>query len=256
MSLEKIRFLLKEHQVNVEYVKPLPKYTAEKPYILGLDIALSDESIRTNLEFEQKQLNVSDARSVRDELSVEAQGFELLTIPSEIMALHFNDIDSRNETKGVQSLLSQRFKTDKVYLYDHAYRKEESKAKEAEYSFSNRPGHAIIVRNPHADQTLASGRNRVTAHLTPEEQKHYLSDNWRIRIIKVQSAPLLLCDPFSIPPGGIIACDVVSGTYVGESLFLFYSEGHRWFWFKDQDVDEALLFLASTHQVTSSTMQG
>ena len=122
MSLEQIRHLLKGHEVNVEYVKPLPKYTAEKPYILGLDIALSDELIRTNLEFERKQLNVSDARSVRDELSVEAQGFELLTIPSEIMALHFNDINSRNETKGVQSLLSQRFNTDKVYLYDHAVR--------------------------------------------------------------------------------------------------------------------------------------
>jgi hypothetical protein len=121
-SLEKTRHLLKDYGVNIEYVKPLAKYATEKPYILGLDIALPDESSRTNLEYERRQLNASDARSVRAGLSVETCGFELITIPSEIMALHFHGLDPKNETEGVRSLLSQRFNTDRVYLYDHAVR--------------------------------------------------------------------------------------------------------------------------------------
>jgi len=37
-------------------------------------------------------------------------------------------------------------------------------------------------------------------------------------------------------------CDVVSSKYAGESVFLYHSDRHRWFWFSDQEVNEALLF--------------
>lgn len=64
----------------------------------------------------------------------------------------------------------------------------------------------------------------------------------------VRSAPLLICDPFSIDPIDLVACDVVSSSYFGESNFVYYSRGHRWLWFSDQEVDEALIFVSfDTH---------
>ncbi|KAK4446542.1 putative amidase [Podospora aff. communis PSN243] len=50
---------------------------------------------------------------------------------------------------------------------------------------------------------------------------------------KVQTAPLFLCDASSIEPQDMAPCDVVSSNYAGNSVFLYHSERHRWFWFGD-----------------------
>ncbi len=121
-ALEQLRQALREYEVSIEYVKPLQRYMIEKPYTLGFDIALDKESSRTNLEFERLQLMAGDARDVRAKLSVETHGFEFMTIPPGCMANHFAHLGVSNEVEGVRSLLSQRFNTDKVIIYDHAVR--------------------------------------------------------------------------------------------------------------------------------------
>ncbi|OKO93440.1 hypothetical protein PENSUB_12503 [Penicillium subrubescens] len=119
-SLLHIRQGLQQYSVRIEYLKPLAKYNREKPYLLGLDIPLADESGRSNLEFESITLKAADARIVRDRLSVECHGFELLTLPPEVMARHFDHNDKRLEMEGVHAILANKFKTDKVIVYDHA----------------------------------------------------------------------------------------------------------------------------------------
>ncbi len=58
----------------------------------------------------------------------------------------------------------------------------------------------------------------------------------------MQRAPLLLCDRKSIAVEQTAPCDLVNHHYVGESVFLKYDSGHRWLWFKEQKVDEAIIF--------------
>lgn len=71
---------------------------------------------------------------------------------------------------------------------------------------------------------------------------------WKPKGHKIYTAPLILCDPKSVKSVDKVPCDVVSETYAGESVFLLKNEHHRWFWFKDQDVDEALVFVSyDTH---------
>jgi hypothetical protein len=112
--------VLTEYEVCIDYIKALPKYTIEKPYILGLDIALSNESSRTNLECGSRRLKASDARDARAEMSVEAQGFEILTIPPETMNDHFGHIDAKRRLRASGSYCPRGSRQTKLLIYDHA----------------------------------------------------------------------------------------------------------------------------------------
>lgn len=113
---------LDKYLVGVEYLKPLPKYGTEKPYLLALDIPLADEADRTNLEFEEVRLEAADSRRVRCHISLESMGFELRTLPPELMERYFDSSrsDKRAEMDGVSALLTDRFAAEKVIVYEHA----------------------------------------------------------------------------------------------------------------------------------------
>jgi hypothetical protein len=51
-SLQILQQILCQHQATLEHLQDPDIYKIEKPYILGYDIALDDETKRSNLEFE------------------------------------------------------------------------------------------------------------------------------------------------------------------------------------------------------------
>ena len=64
----------------------------------------------------------------------------------------------------------------------------------------------------------------------------------------IHRCPLAFCSASSISLDQFVPCDIVSKGYVGESTFLKYSAEHQWYWFKDQQLDEALWFTSfDTH---------
>lgn len=119
-SLAQLRLKSTPEFAIIKHLKPLPKYEQEKPYILGYGIPLQDESTRNNLEFEEKKVAIYDARGIRDELSVEKNGFELLSISRSEIELHFQDSSALTNLQGVELLLEKRFETEHVFCYDHA----------------------------------------------------------------------------------------------------------------------------------------
>lgn len=71
---------------------------------------------------------------------------------------------------------------------------------------------------------------------------------WRPLHHPIHRCPLAFCSASSISLNQFVPCDIVSKGYVGESTFLKYSAEHEWYWFKDQQLDEALWFTSyDTH---------
>ena len=71
---------------------------------------------------------------------------------------------------------------------------------------------------------------------------------WRPLHYPIHRCPLAFCGATSICDDQFVPCDIVSKDYVGESTFLKYSTEHQWYWFKDQQLDEALWFTSfDTH---------
>lgn len=68
------------------------------------------------------------------------------------------------------------------------------------------------------------------------------SSFWRPLHYPIRRCPLAFCSASSISLDQFVPCDIVSKSYVGESTFLKYSAEHEWYWFKDQQLDEALWF--------------
>lgn len=104
----------------VSYLKPLDRYELEKPYILGYEIPLKDETVRNNLEFEEKRVPIYDVRCIRNTLSVDQNGFELLSIPQAELDRYFSSSASSENLEGVACLLRSHFATEHIFCYDHA----------------------------------------------------------------------------------------------------------------------------------------
>ena len=67
---------------------------------------------------------------------------------------------------------------------------------------------------------------------------------WKPLKDPIVRCPLTFCDFHSTAREEFVACDTVTPAYAGESIFLKYSSEHRWYWMRDQQVDEAFLFLS------------
>lgn len=111
---------LRPTAATIEYLKPLQKYCQEKPYLLSYGVPLSDESYRTNLEFEQSLVALYDLRPICNKVRFETSGFELLDIPRDALSRYFGISSTQSELEGVRTLLQARFDAEKVITYDHA----------------------------------------------------------------------------------------------------------------------------------------
>jgi hypothetical protein len=90
----------------VEYLKSLDKYRVEKPYSLGFDVELKDESERTNLECEERDIIIHNLREKLQEVNIKGHGFELHPIPADVMDRYF--ADSQPSTRLKEQLLCPR----------------------------------------------------------------------------------------------------------------------------------------------------
>jgi len=98
----------------------------------------------------------------------------------------------------------------------------------------------------HVDHTANSGPQRVR-DLIPEDAEELLRG--RVQVINVWrpirgpllDAPLAVCDARSVDLEDLVASDLIYPNRVGETYSVTYRPSHRWFYFPEMRVDEALL---------------
>ncbi len=181
-----------------------------------------------------------DGRQVADELSLDREGFELVRHQTAVGDFYDDDEVRAVYYPEIEALLKRETGAARVVIFDHTRRADGG----------GEPGakaERAPVRLVHNDYTEKSGPRQVRDSLPGDEAEealkhHYIEVNvWQPISGPVLSSPLGLVDASSIAPGDLVAVDLVYADRTGEIYHGLYNPDHRWYYFPDMEVGEAVL---------------
>jgi hypothetical protein len=188
-----------------------------------------------------RQVPIFNARLIAENISLDGEGFALVRHPTRV-----GDFYDDREVTSVYYPASEAFiratlKADRVVIFDHTVRKRVEGAPDIRGAGPRQPATRV-----HVDQTAASGPNRVREHL-PDEAEELLKGRvqvinlWRPIRGPLRDAPLAMCDGQTVAPDDLVVSDLIYPNRHGETYSVRYNSNHRWFYFPEMTVDEALL---------------
>ena len=190
--------------------------------------------------YREHTVAIYNGRPIADELSLEKQGFLLMTSETEVKNFWDEDEVRSVYYPEVEALVKRVSGAERVVIFDHTLRSGDQATQEAH--FARQPLNVV-----HNDYTEWSGPQRVRDVL-PEEAEALLAHRfaviqvWRPIRGLVQSWPLAICDARSLPAEDLIAAERRHPDRVGEIYQVAYSPGQRWLYFPHMSQSEALVF--------------
>src|SRR5689334_25354020 len=179
-------------------------------------------------------VTIEDARGREAEFTLDRNGFALVKAPTAVADFYSPEEIKRVYYPEVERLVRDELGASRVSVFDHNVRN------------ATRGGLAVPSRQVHNDHTVNSAPRRVRDHLGADAEellKHRFGivNVWRPIRGPVQDSPLALCDARSFTDDDLIASDLVYQHVRGETSSVEFKPGHRWYYFSEQQVDEALL---------------
>jgi len=181
-----------------------------------------------------RAVRIVDARGRENEFTLDQNGFALVHAPTQVQ-----DFYNPEEVKSVyyaevEALLKQQLGASRVVVFDHNVRN------------AGLPGMPAPSRQVHNDHTVNSAPRRVRDHLGAEAEellkgRFGVVNVWRPIRGPVLDSPLALCDARSFSNDDLIASDLVYEHVRGETSRVEFKPNHRWYYFSEQQRDEALL---------------
>jgi hypothetical protein len=183
---------------------------------------------------------IRDARPMAGAITLDRHGFKLVKHRSAVRNFYDDEQVKRVYYPEVERLLEAATGASKVLIFDHTARRR------VPGSEDRRDGIRQPVRRVHVDHTAKSGPQRVR-DLLSGEAPHLLQG--RVQIINVWrpikgpllDAPLAVCDASSVDPEDLVPSDLIYPNRIGEIYSVSYRPSHRWFYFRQMRVEEALL---------------
>jgi hypothetical protein len=181
-----------------------------------------------------RQVRIEDARGREAEFTLDRNGFALVNAPSEMRDFYDADEIKAVYYPEVERLLRDKLGASRVVVFDHNVRN------------ASRAGLAPPSRRVHNDHTVNSAPRRVLDHLGADADallKHRFGivNVWRPIRGPVLDSPLALCDAQSFSDDDLIPSDLVYPHVRGETSSVEFKPGHRWYYFSEQQPEEALL---------------
>jgi hypothetical protein len=181
-----------------------------------------------------RNIRIEDARGRENEFTLDRNGFQLVKARSAVVDFYSPEEVERVYYPEVEQLLKKTLGATRVQIFDHTVRN------------VTREGAREPSRRVHNDHTVNSAPRRVRDHLGAEapellKQRFGIINLWRPIRGPVADSPLALCDARSFSNDDLIASDLVYPHVRGETSSVEYKPGHRWYYFSDQQPDEALL---------------
>ncbi|RPI45318.1 MAG: methyltransferase [Betaproteobacteria bacterium] len=195
---------------------------------------------RTSGAYEERLVEIQDARALRAELALDRQGFVLVDHPTRVR--DFFDLEELKRVYYPEAidLVKRVSGASRVVLFDHTLRSGDHDEREAR-----------LIREPvlaaHNDYTEWSGPQRVR-DLLPEEAERLLARRfaiiqiWRSIADPIVRNPLAMADARSVATEDLHVSERRYPDRVGQTYRLSYNPSHRWFYFSAMRRDEALVF--------------
>lgn len=216
-----------------------------------LPVFYSENVQKNNLELVEHGIELTDARPMRDELSLKTNGFVLVDHVSEVTDLRDGDAMQRVYADEIGQLIRELTGAVRVIVLNPVWRYGERSEASGVASVNSRPARFV-----HVDYSRASFDEFAASHLRNHGcdpallQGRYAAYNiWRVMTPPPQDVPLGVCEASTVAAGDVERAEAVIDApgapeiRFGSSLY-HYNPAHRWYWFSDMTPREALVFKA------------
>ena len=196
---------------------------------------------RSTAVYEPHRAAIRDVRPIRDELSLDRQGFVLRDLPSGLEDSAADDRIVGIYYPEVRQLLAEITGAARVFIFDHTIRRRIAGGDDYATGTPRQP-----VPRVHVDHTDRSGPQNVRDRLGHEAEallrgRVRIVNVWRPIRGPVHDAPLAVCDASSVDAADLIPSDLVYRHRVGETYAVTHNPRHRWFYAPAMQPSEALL---------------
>lgn len=213
--------------------------TGEKPRSLEFDPPPGVP--RTTAVYREHTVEIRDVRPVASTLSLEREGFQLLTAPTSVTDFADEEAIRTRYYAETISLLEELTGASRVVVFDHTIRRHIPGASDRATGIPRQP-----VPRVHNDYTEKSGPQRVRDLLGDEAdtflQKRFAVINvWRPIRGPVQDSPLAVSDASSVAGEDLVATDLIYPDRTGEIYYVKFNPGHKWFYAPAMRAEEIML---------------
>ena len=205
--------------------------------------ALTGSKIKYLFESDTHTVPIDNMREIARTLSVDLEGFELLTHRTKVEDLYDDDAIENAYLPEIEALLRSRFGASQVVTFDVTRRSD------AEVGAQNPDGRRGPATQVHVDYTAKSGPQRAgdilgedeVARLTASGARIVQVNVWRPIRGPVERSHLALADASSVQPDDLIATDQIFPDRVGEIYILAHTPSQRWYYAPEMTNDEVIL---------------
>lgn len=203
-----------------------------------------------NLVLEPHTVEIRDARYLPKRPTLEVNGFELVQHETKVRDFKDQDETATVYRGEIEELILRMTGADRVIVTNAVLRWSERAGDTREF-VNSRPARFV-----HVDYSRKSFNDFARTHLgdTPDAEdwlrRRYVAYNiWRVLTPPPQDVPLAVCDARTASPDDVTEGEAVIDApdmpemRFGSSLY-HASPAHRWFYFSDMKLDEALVFKA------------
>ena len=234
--------------MNTSAIAPLPhvhtalRYlepTGDKPR--SLEYEPQPGVPRTTAVYRDHRVTIRDVRPVASALSLEREGFQLVTAASRVKDFYDEEAVRTFYYAETASLLEELTGACRVVVFDHTIRRRIPGAADRTTGIPRQP-----VPRVHNDYTEKSGPQRVRDLLGEDasallRRRFAVINVWRPIRGPIRDAPLAVADAQSVDRDDLVATDLVYPDRVGEIYYVKFNPSHRWFYASAMRQDEVML---------------
>jgi len=234
--------------MNTAAIEHLPRVAAALQYLVpmaekpcSLEYEPPPGAARTTAVYREHEVEIRDVRPVAASLSLEQEGFQLLTAPTTVTDFDNEEAIRTRYYDEAILLLKEQTGASRVVVFDHTLRRRMPGATDRAGGVPRQP-----VPRVHNDYTLKSGPQRVRDLLGDEadellKKRFAVINVWRPIRGPVYDAPLAVTDATSIAAEDLVATDLVYPDRTGEIYYVKFNPAHKWFYAPAMRSDEVLL---------------
>ncbi|KAH7077341.1 hypothetical protein FB567DRAFT_608417 [Paraphoma chrysanthemicola] len=232
-------------QTQIEYTLRDVKHDKEKPYSMMYDTAGAIP--RTNITRQPRDVAIQNFQPFRGPRNLEEYGFSTVKLGVDITKAVFDKPESIEKLYYApieQALWAKYPDAKKINVFAYNLRKRHvdfpAVSVDVELDYSQPAPVA------HIDYSRASVLRDATAIFsTPASQfQRVVAVNLWKAITPGNDWPLALCDARTVDRASdTLGIDIVYPDRFTESEDLYHNSGHRWYYYKEMDADEMILFV-------------
>jgi hypothetical protein len=222
-------------EATLNYIEPM----SDKP--CSLEYEPPPGVPRTTAVHREHAVNIFDVRPIASSLSLEREGFQLVTAASSIDDFYNEEAVRARYYPEAVSLLEELTGASRVIVFDHTIRRRIPGATDRSHGIPRQPASRV-----HNDYTVKSGPQRVLDLLGEEagellHRRFSVVNLWRPIRGPIEDAPLAVADARSVKREDLVATDLVYPDRIGEIYYVKFSPSHRWFYAPAMREDEMML---------------